>query len=140
MEFFAASTDEAAAAVVDRGPGPDFETLDCGIFDVIGAMIAWESFFTGRSVRDLIGADEPRVVADPCDGGPVVFAASKPLQHALTVADQSRISEVADLWVRELAVQDEVFEPAAAVAVLTGLAHLARTAAVKDDRLYCWLA
>ncbi|MEW2484734.1 hypothetical protein [Streptomyces sp. NPDC048411] len=141
IKFFAAPDDEAAAAVVERGPDGVFESLVFGNFDIEEAMIEWESPFTGRRFEDLVAADEPRVVADPRDGeGPLVLVASAPLQDALATADQPRLAEVSELWVRERAVEGETFDPELATELLDELANLARTAGGRDARLYCWTA
>ncbi|WP_189316594.1 hypothetical protein [Streptomyces brasiliensis] len=141
IKFFVAPEDEAAAAVVERGPDGVFESLACGNFDIEEALIEWESIFTGRRFEVLAAADEPRVVADPDEGeGPMVLAASAPLQDALTAADQPRLAEVSQLWVRERAAEDKTLDQELATKLLENLAHLARTAGGRDARLYCWMA
>ncbi|WP_031074375.1 hypothetical protein [Streptomyces sp. NRRL WC-3742] len=141
IKFFVASDDEAAAAVVDRGPDEAFESLVFGNFDIEEAMIEWESILTGRSFEELVEADEPAVVADPSDGeGPMVLAASKALQDALAAADLPRLVEVSELWVQERAAKGEVFDREVATKILGDLAGLARSVGGRGSSLYCWVA
>jgi hypothetical protein len=141
IRFFVAPSHQAAAAVVDGGPDGVFESLSYGNFDAEGAMIEWESIFTGRRFDELIAADEPEVIADPGDGGgPMLLAASKALRDALAAADQSRLVEVSRLWVQERAADGEVFDQEIATQILSDLARLAHGLRGRDHRLYCWTA
>ncbi len=141
IRFFVAPSHEAAAAVVDRGPDGAFESLSYGNFDAEEALIEWESIVTGRTFERLVAADEPEAVADSDDGdGPVVLAASKALQDALAAADQSRLGEVSQLWVRKRAADGETFDQEIATKILSDLARLARGVGGRDHRLYCWMA
>ncbi|MFG2043807.1 hypothetical protein [Dactylosporangium sp. NPDC048998] len=139
LAFFAASDDQKAAAVVDFGPADTLDQIRCEIFDVIYAMVDWESAFTGRDVRELLHSGEPRVVADPCNGGPVVFVASTALHHGLAIANQAEIADVADHWVQTFAARDDILDMTTATQILHNLTRLARIAAAHNDRLYCWL-
>ncbi|MFB7208995.1 hypothetical protein [Streptomyces sp. NPDC056255] len=141
IKFFLAPHDEAATAVVDRGPDGVFDSLVFGNFDATEAMIEWEGIFTGHSFDELVDADEPRVVADPGNGeGPMLFVASRALHDALAIADQPKLAEVSELWVRERAADGEGIDPDVAAGILGDLAKLARSSGGGNDRLYCWLA
>ncbi|MEU9978777.1 hypothetical protein [Streptomyces sp. NPDC051014] len=139
IKFFVAPDHAAAAAVVDAGPDDFFESLTFGNFDAEEALIEWEGIFTGRTFEDLLAADVPDIVADPGDGeGPVVLAASRALQDALTAADEQRLVEVGRLWVAERSADGEVLDEGIAVWILSGLADLVRAIGPKPDSLYCW--
>lgn len=141
IKFFVAPDHAAAAAVVEVGPDDFFESLTFGNFDAEEALIEWESIFTGQAFEDLVATDVPEVVADPGDGqGPVVLAASRALQDALTVADEQRLVEVSRLWVAERAADGEVFDEGITVRILGGLAGLVRAIGRKPGGLYCWTA
>ena len=140
IKFFVAP-DHDAAAVVGVGPDGVFESLTFGNFDAEEALIEWESIFTGQTFEDLVAAGVPEVVADPGDGeGPVVLAASRALQDALTGAEEQRLVEVSRLWVAERSADGEVFDEGIAVWILSGLAGLARAIGQKPEGLYCWMA
>ncbi|MFD1660889.1 hypothetical protein ACFSL4_22455 [Streptomyces caeni] len=140
IKFFVASDHDAATAVVEGGPDGVFESLTCGNFDGEEALIEWESIFTGRSFEELVAADEPEVVADPGDGeGPLVLAASRDLQDALTGVDEHRLVEVSRLWAQERAADGEVFDQETVTGILRGLAALARAVGGREGRLYCWV-
>ncbi|WP_329347387.1 hypothetical protein OG226_01260 [Streptomyces sp. NBC_01261] len=141
IKFFVAPDHAAAAAVVDVGPDDFFESLTFGNFDAEGALIEWESIFTGQTFEDLVAADVPKVVADPGEGeGPVVLAASRALQDALTVADEQRLVEVSRVWVAERSADGEVFDEGIALWILSGLADLLCAIGRKPQSLYCWSA
>ncbi|MFG2376517.1 hypothetical protein ACGFY9_34245 [Streptomyces sp. NPDC048504] len=58
--------------------------------------------------------------------GPVVLAASRARQDALTGAEEQRLVEVSRLWVAEWSADGEVLDEGIAVWILSGLAGLAR--------------
>ncbi|MEV6212389.1 hypothetical protein [Kitasatospora sp. NPDC051914] len=139
ITFFTAPGHEAAAAVVERGPGGIFESRTWGNFDPEEALIEWESLLTGRSLDNLLDDGEPETVADLDDGqGPVVLAASRTLQEALTRTDRSRLVRTSQLWVEHRASEGEAIDQEIAEEILQSLADLARSAHGHDDRLYCW--
>ncbi|MFE0465223.1 hypothetical protein ACFW1A_38820 [Kitasatospora sp. NPDC058965] len=141
IKFFVAPSRDAAAAVVEGGPDGVFDSLTYGNFDAEEALIEWEGIFTGRSFAELVDADVPEVVADPDDGGgPLVLLVSAALQDALAGADDLRLGEVSQRWVRERAEDREVFDPEISAWILTGLAELASGIGDREDRLYCWIA
>ncbi|WP_329375898.1 hypothetical protein OG625_00765 [Streptomyces sp. NBC_01351] len=140
VKFFVAPDDEKAALVVGAGPGPAFECLSLGNFDVEEAVIEWECLFFGGSFEELLGAGEPRIVADEDDDGCIVFAFSDRLVDALATAEPSRLHEIAVAWARQREEDGEDIAPAVAGEMVEGLGTLARGRADHDHGLYCWVA
>ncbi|MGW8332548.1 hypothetical protein ACWGLE_32165 [Streptomyces sp. NPDC055897] len=141
IEFFIAPDDTSAAGIVDSGPDGIFDTLVCGNFDASGAVIEWESLFTGQSFEALVASDEPHMVACSGEGGsPWLFAISGALQAALVSASAARLAEVGELWIQERAAEGEVFDPEPVEELLSDLAALARTADGRGHGVYCWMA
>jgi hypothetical protein len=129
VEFFIAPGDDAAAAVADHGPDGVYEAARYGNFSPDIAMGEWESAF------GIVRVDGPRTVAD---GSSFVLAASASLQAALAAANDERLAEAAVRWAELRADDGEEIHPEFASNILSEMASLARTAAERGHRLYCW--
>jgi hypothetical protein len=139
IDFFAAPSHDAAAAVLHGGPGAALEPLEYGNFDVEESLLEWENILTGRRFRRLFTAGQPEVVAEEGDGS-TVFAVSWTLQRALADADESRLVEAGRRWMAKRAADGQVLDEEVAVAILTDLAELARGLEGSGGRMYCWVA
>jgi hypothetical protein len=93
-----------------------------------------------RSFEALVASDEPHTVADPGEGGPLLFVVSAALQGALTGASAACLAEVGELWIRERAAEGEEFDPEMVGELLSDLADLAGAADGRGHGLYCWTA
>jgi hypothetical protein len=129
VEFFIAPGDAAAAAAADHGPDGVYEAARYGNFSPGIAMGEWESAF------GIAGDDGPRTVADSSS---FILAASASLQAALAAANDERLAEVAVRWAELRADDGEEIHPEFASDILSEMASLARTAAERGHRLYCW--
>ncbi|MFF2523118.1 hypothetical protein [Streptomyces liangshanensis] len=141
IKFFTATDDTSAASSLVGGPHRDLAPVTCGNFDAMEAVVEWESLLTGRSFEALVASDEPRTVADPGDGGgPLLFAVSAALRGELAGASAARQAQIGALWVRERALEGDVFDPELVEDLLGELAALARAAGARGEGLYCWVA
>lgn len=144
-DYFAAPSDEVAAAVIDMEAGPAFaadsalEALEFTGVDPAVQMGTLEALLTGVPYDQVIRA--PRqgdAVAVRNEGEEVVVTLTESLQAALATADAGRLAEVARDW-----SQTAEFWGAADLEWLTerlgALSALARNASRRGDRLYCWL-
>lgn len=129
VEFFIAPGDDAAAAVADHGPDGVYEAAQYGNFSPDIAMGEWEIAF------GIVGDGGPRTVTE---GSSFVLAASASLQAALAAANDERLAEVAVRWAELRADDGEEIHPEFASDILSEMASLARTAAERGHRLYCW--
>ncbi|MFF4911236.1 hypothetical protein ACFY2T_40955 [Streptomyces sp. NPDC001260] len=137
VEFFLAPDDETAAKVKGFGIRGALESLPGGIYDPSEAVIEWESLFAGTSSRALLQAGEPRIITEITNDGCYVFAVSERLTTALARAGQSELDEVAHKWVPSRQSDGEDISEEEAVAHLSALAALARSATRQGARVYC---
>jgi hypothetical protein len=143
-DYFAASSDEQAASVIDRDGGPRqgdpaFPTVDAkGIVPMV-MMGTLEALLTGRTYDEVTAAHpvaEPVAVRD--EGERLVVRLAGTLSGALADASDERLAEVAVPW-----SETEEFwgagDPAELTPVLRDLAALARRARSDGQHLYCWM-
>lgn len=144
LEYFAASSDEVAAAVLDTGPAgatPAVPMVDLKGVEPVAVMGSLESLLTGREYEEVV--ENPRhgyAVADHDDGVWVV-ALTQELRDALASSadDEVRIAVSALAMMPELVLGDAE-DVAWVVEGLKELAALARTAKSRGDGLYCWMS
>jgi hypothetical protein len=141
-DYFAAADDDAAAAVLglDAGPtsAPGYDTVSLPGIEPMVTMLTLEELLTGRAEDDV--TENPRqgeVVADGPDGAMVV-AITADLQAALAAADDERLRQVAIDWADTEELDGS--NPDDLNGALIDLADLARTAAERNQALYCWLS
>jgi len=141
ISYFAAPDDaSAAAALFDSVPESEFETLTCGNFDALAALLEWESILTGQDIAELETPDHPRVVAEhESDPAFCVFAASPEFQAALAAADRATLDDVAHRWVAEYGDRYWRVDPALFAVLLGELSDLVRSALAQDLSVYCWM-
>lgn len=142
-DYFSAPTDEAAATVADVLGGPRAEAgLDVVELKGIEPVVQ-----LGRLEALLTGVDYDVVTRNPRqghavavrrDGEVLVISLTDELHAALAAAPESRLREVAVPWSQT----DEFWgqgEPSILAEALIELAGLARRAATRAERLYCWI-
>ncbi|MFJ8764165.1 hypothetical protein [Streptomyces clavifer] len=139
VKFFAAPDDASAALAVEAGPGPAYESLSFGNFDVEEAVVDWECLFLGSDFEELLEAGEPLIVTED-DDGPAVVALSARLADALAEAEPSRLYEVATVWAGQQAEDGATIDSGVAGEILASLGSLARGAERSGHGLYCWVA
>jgi len=142
IEFFAAHSDAAAAAVRNRGPAGTYAAVDASgmYFDADDAVIAWRNLLLGRPGVYLTEPDDPHMVADFVNDGSAVFALPDELVMSLITASPLRLREVAEVWVPAVVADGTEIDVETAAGLISRLADLARATAGTDDRLYCWVA
>jgi hypothetical protein len=145
-DYFAASSDEAAAAAIDLPAGPaaaadgSFDTVPGNGIDPVVQLGTLEALLTGRDYDEILQG-RPRagpVLASRDGGRRLVVTLTRDLQAALSQADHARLADVATPWCQteELSGQGD---PGLAAAWLDELAGLARRATTRGERLYCWV-
>ncbi|MFJ8142841.1 hypothetical protein [Streptomyces sp. NPDC096013] len=140
IEFFVAPDDASAALVLETGPRRTYESLSLGNFDPEEAVVEWECLFSGGSFEELVGAGEPRIVADQGDDGRIVFAISHRLSAALAEAERPELKDAAVAWSLQRAEGGEVIDTEIAFVILSDLAVLVSTARRLGQDVYCWVA
>jgi hypothetical protein len=142
-DYFAASSDEAAAATIDlpgghgTGGGSSGTVSGNGV-DPMVQMGTLEALLTGRDYDEImLGHVASAIVASRDGGQRLVVRLTGELQAALSQADHARLAAVAVRWLRteEFSGQDD---PGIAAPWLDELASLARRATTRGQQLYCW--
>lgn len=142
IEFFAAPSDRAAAAVRNKGAAKRYGVVDANNihFDADDAVIAWRNLLAGRTGLYLSEQDDLRMVAELHNDGSAVFALPDELVTSLIEAAPGRLREVAEVWVPAVVADGTEIDVDTAVSLMSGIAELARAAAGTESRLYCWIA
>ncbi|RDI32763.1 hypothetical protein DFR72_1029 [Lentzea flaviverrucosa] len=135
-DYFAAPSDELAAATIDGGPVGLFRTVETKALDPVVVMGQLEELLTGRPYDDI--TDDPRcghaLVLEE-DGEVLVLTVTDGVRDGLSEA--SGLDEIAVAWARieEL----EGADPLVLAGVLHELKALAVEAVKNGERLYCWV-
>ncbi|MCX2954198.1 hypothetical protein [Lentzea sp. NEAU-D7] len=135
-DYFAAPSDEVAAAVIDDGPTGLFRTVEAKWFDPLVVMGTLEELLTGRPYTEVLA--DPRWghdVARESDGGPLVLSVTDGLRDGLAGMDEP--IAVAAVWSRTEELDG--YDPADLACVLDELKDLAAEAVRSGERLYCWV-
>jgi len=148
FDYFAASSDEIAATVVDRigGPGSSahpagpsaFSTVRAPGVDPVVLMGNLERLLTGRSFEEILDDPTSGPVAARDGGARAVLRLTTSLAQALAEMEDARVGSVALLWshTREFWGRGD---PVALATLLRALASLGREARAKESPLYCWV-
>lgn len=143
-DYFAAPSDEVAATAASDGPGltspQPFETVALRFVDPAVLTAVLEEILTGvpyEVVSNNPRCAEPVAIED--DGERMVVTVTDTLQTALASMEDSRVDEVAVAWSRAEEFGGSA-EPKDIIPMLRGLAALARSAAGRGFRLYCWVS
>jgi hypothetical protein len=140
-DYFSASSDAAAASVIDRlggprepstGPSaePPFDTVEAKNLDPVVMLGTLEALLTGRDYRDIVAGQD--------DYHLLVLTVTDEIQAALAAASDKRLAEVAVPWSRTEEMRGA--DPKELAELLGKLASLARRAAGRSERLYCWVS
>ncbi|KJK51436.1 hypothetical protein UK23_06830 [Lentzea aerocolonigenes] len=135
-DYFAAPSDELAAATIDGGPVGLFRTVETKFVDPVVVVGKLEELLTGRAY-DEISAD-PRCGDDLAvehDGEVLVLTVTDGLRDGLAAAGD--LDEIAVRWagIEEL----NGFEAEVLAGILGELQALAVEAEKNGERLYCWV-
>lgn len=140
FDYFAATSDEAAAQVLTSG-GPDPDEVpvlpvkgiepmaQLGTLEALLTGVAYETIAAGpRAAKMVAHVDEVYVVT-----------ITDELQAVLTSYDEDRLEEVAIPWAQTEEFRG-VADPAVLAEFLGSFADLARFATERGERLYCWIS
>jgi hypothetical protein len=141
-DYFAATDDDTAAAVVAVPGGPSQAALDVvplkGI-DPVVTIAQLEAIATGCSYEEA--GQRPRsgqLLSSPEAEGPFVFSLSDSLIEALVTATPDDLVRFAESWSMTDELQQSQFDAETAAAALEALASLAHRAKASRLGLYCW--
>ncbi|WP_214326513.1 hypothetical protein [Nonomuraea sediminis] len=101
IEFFTAPDAVTAAAALHGGPDAigEYDALRYGNFDVLSALVEWESILTGDNHPDYARAfDALAIVAQVDDTRNMVIAIPPKLQAALATAEPAALPGAALRW------------------------------------------
>ncbi|HEX3787490.1 MAG TPA: hypothetical protein VHW44_06480 [Pseudonocardiaceae bacterium] len=144
FSYFAATSDDVAAAVIDLPSGPGagstvLATIEVADVDPVVQLGTLESLLTGAGYSEVIGKPRQGHPLAVRDGGEcLVLTITDELRDALATASNTALHTVAGRW----AATDEFggqAEPEMLVDILQELAGLARSARAGTGKLYCWL-
>jgi hypothetical protein len=134
IEYFAAPSDRAAAAYLDKGPGDD--GIKAPELDPAVVLPSLESALTG--VDEDVILDNPRLADLVAESGELaVYTVTDELREALATATSDQLGEVAEGMV-ELEELDDA-DPEVILGYLEDLAELARGAVGENQKLYAWV-
>jgi hypothetical protein len=140
--YFSAPSDETAARAIDIDTDldePPYDVLQMKNLVPDHHLEPVEVFLTGRNAKAV--KDNPRsgmVLAEADDDGAVVMTLSDEFTAGLAAASDGLLGEAAESWSRSGVALEGTDTPGLAV-ILGDLASLARRAAARNDRLYCYL-
>lgn len=139
FDYFIATDDGAAAAIIDRdgGPGSLPTVADAG-FDPLVQATTLEELLTGQAyddISDQIGWG--RVVASREGGERTVVVVSSGLVDALASADDTTLAAAMVPWVRTEEFWGAA-DPDELLPVVRDLAGLAHEAKRTNQTVYCW--
>jgi hypothetical protein len=137
FDYFAAPSDELAAATIDGGPVGLFRTVETKALDPVVVMGKLEELLTGRPYDEVF--EDPRCGDDLAledDGEVLVLTVTDGLRDGL--AEASGLDEIAVAWARIEELQG--FDPVVLASLLRDLQTLAVEAAKNEERLYCWVS
>lgn len=143
-DYFAASSDEVAAAAIDLPGGPAADpggssgTVSGNGIDPVVQMGTLEALLTGRDYGEIAQGHVPHAIVASRDGSQrLVVTLTGELQAALSQADDARLAAVAVPWSQTEEFWDQG-DPAVLASWLGELAALAQRATTGGERLYCW--
>lgn len=137
IKFFVAPDNAAAASVVESGPGPGFESVTYGNFDVWSTLEEWESLLMDRDLDELIAGGGPDVVSG--DDTPLVLLVPPDLTKALADAGGETLGRTAERWIELRSEEGEAIDDDLAHGLVGEVAALAANAARTKSSLYCWI-
>lgn len=138
IEYFAAGSDEAAAATIGHGAGSaGFAVLDEWAIEPSIQLVNLEEVLTGRDWQSIM-ADGDGIVASRDGGEQLVLRLSEPLTAVLAAAAPDRLAEAAERWSQAEEFYGQA-DPEMLTEFLVPLAALVRQAGVRGEHVYCWV-
>jgi hypothetical protein len=143
-DYFSATDDQAAAAVLQTPGGPGQADLDVVFLENIDPVVAiarLEAIMTGCSFEEA--GERPRsgeLLSDAERDGAFVVSVTDTLTAALASATQDDLVRFAEPWSMTDELQQIGISVEVAAGVLEALAGPAQRAQASDGRLYCWWA
>lgn len=138
-DYFAASDDEAAKRVMERGPiAARLPTVEAKSLDPVVTMATLEQILVGTDAMTIINDSQDAVIAQVGKDGPWVASIRPSLVVGLGTPDAGRLLAAARQW----AITEELADsnPQDLYEFLWNLAHLAQWALANNQRLYCWMS
>jgi hypothetical protein len=143
-DYFSASSDEAAVAMLETpggpaaAPSPGRSVLELKNIEPIVNMQTLEELLTVRSTDEVTRNPRQGNILEVDPEGAAVVSITVELQQALATSDADTLRAVAQRW----AETDELIgsDPNDLTDVLLELAQLARDALARGHTLYCWLS
>ncbi|MGI5175774.1 hypothetical protein ACQEVZ_05510 [Dactylosporangium sp. CA-152071] len=143
-DYFVASSDEAAIAMLEvpggpaAAPAPGPPVLELKNIEPAVNMQTLEELLTGRSAEDVVRNPRQGNMLESDPDGAAIVSITLELQQALATSDADTLRAVAERWADtdELAGSD----PDDLTDILLQLAQLAHEANVREHALYCWVS
>jgi hypothetical protein len=138
-DYFAATIDEDAKRVVDKGPrASGLPAVEAKGLDPVVTMATLEGILTGADPMAIIGQGAGAVIAQAGDEGPWVARLRGSVVEALGKPDAAALAQAAREWSKteELAGSD----PQQLYEFLWNLAHLSQWALANNQSVYCWMS
>jgi hypothetical protein len=143
-DYFSATDDQAAVAVLDTPGGPGQASLDVVYLkniDPVVCMAQLEAIMAGCSYEEA--SRRPRsgqLLSSPEAESAFVVSVSDTLCELLAAATEDDLAQAAELWSQTEELRMMRADAETMAGVLADLAGLARRAQASSQRLYCWLA
>lgn len=140
VDYFAARSDNVAAAAIDRpgGPAHAFDTVRTELGPEM--LVALEELLTGVSYQDNTPHTvDGRILASHNEDDLLVLTVAAGAQRALAKADGPRLAELAVRWSQVETLAGQPNDSDILLLILEDLQGLARRAVKRGERLYCWM-
>ncbi|GAA2785350.1 hypothetical protein GCM10010441_07910 [Kitasatospora paracochleata] len=140
-DYFSATDDQAAIAVVERSGGPaeaGHDVVFLKNIDPVVAVAQLEAILTDCSYEEA--SRRPRsgqLLSSPESDTSLVFCLSDTLAEALAAAAPADLARAAESWSMTAELQHCQVDALAALGVLEALVSLAQRAGATGLRLYC---
>ncbi|MFG2820891.1 hypothetical protein ACGFX4_15865 [Kitasatospora sp. NPDC048365] len=140
-DYFSATDDRAAVAVVDRPGGPaeaGHDVVFLKNIDPVVAIAQLEAVLTGCGYEEVVRRPRSgQLLSSAEDDAPLVFSLSDSLVEALAAAAPADLARAAGPWSETPELQQCQVDARTALGVLEALAGLTRRAGAAGLRLYC---
>ena len=137
IEYFAAGSDDAAAATIDGGPSAaGFAVLDEWAIEPSIQLANLEEVLTGRDWQ-AIAADGDGIVESRDGGEQLILRLSERLASALVAADADELARAAEPWSQAEEFYGQA-DPEMLTEFLGALAGLVRQAGARGEHVCCW--
>lgn len=138
-DYFAATDDEAAKHVIDRGPkAAGLPTVEAKSLDPIVTMATLEQILVGTDAMTIINDSRDAVIAQAGKEGPLIASIRSSLVQGLGKPDPAKLLATARQWAMTEELADA--NPHDLYEFLWNLAHLAQWAVASQQRIYCWIS